>query len=115
MNATYTTRHPGYGYLGTAGVERITALTKDLAPAGKTIVMLVVAPLLGLAFVVALPIAGVVLAAWIAIKTATGVAPIVKRIALFLAAPFVGLAYVIALPFVGVGAMVYYAVRAATR
>ena len=113
MNATYTTRYTGYGYFAADGAGRTTAMEKELPRAAKTVVMLMLAPLLGLAFVVAAPIAGLVFAAWLAIKATTRVAPTVKRVALFLAAPFIGLAYLIALPFVGVGAMVYHAVRAA--
>lgn len=118
MTATYTIRYYPE-YLGTAELERLTAWTKELPLAAKTALMLVAGPLLGLAFVVALPVAGLVLAAWMAIKAAArrraGAAPIVKRIALFAAAPFFGLAYLITFPFVGLGALAYYGIRAARK
>jgi hypothetical protein len=117
MTATYTTRYTGY--LATAELERLAAWTKELPLAAKTALMLVAGPLLGLAFVIALPVAGLALAAWMAIKAAArkcaGAAPIVKRIALFAAAPFVGLAYLIAFPFVGLGALTWYGIRAARK
>lgn len=118
MTATYTT---GYypGYAGTPGLERITAWAKELPLAAKTVLMLAGGPLLGLAFVIALPAAGLALAAWMAVKavarTWPGVAVVVRRIALFAIAPFVGLAYLIAFPFVGFGALVYSGVRAACK
>ena len=117
MTATCTIRYPGYAEV--AVLETIAAWTKELPLAGKTALMLVAGPLLGLAFVIALPVAGLVVAAWMAVKAAArhwaGAAPIVKRLALFAAAPFVGLAYLIAFPFVGLGALVYYGVRAARK
>ena len=117
MTATYTTCYSGY--FGTIEVERLTAWTRELPLAAKTGLMLAGGPLLGLAFVIALPLAGLVLAAWLAAKALagrwTGVARVAKRIALFAAAPFIGLAYLIAFPFVGLGALAYYGIRAARR
>jgi hypothetical protein len=81
--------------------------------------MLAGGPLLGLAFVIALPVAGLTLAAWMAVKALArrwaGAAAVLKRIALFAAAPFVGLAYLIAFPFVGIGALAYWAIRAGRK
>jgi hypothetical protein len=117
MNATYTVRYTGYA--ATAELEKVTAWMKELPRAAKAALMLVAGPLVGLAFVIVLPFAGLVLAAWMAVKTAarrwTGAALIVKRVALFAAAPFVGLAYLIAFPFVGIGALAYYGIRAARK
>ena len=117
MTATCTIRYTGY--FGTTEFERVTAWTRELPLAAKTALMFAGAPLLGLAFVIALPIAGLALAAWMAAKAlapkCAGAAPVVKRIALFAAAPFFGLAYLLAFPFVGIGAVVYYAIRAARR
>jgi hypothetical protein len=117
MTTTYTTRYTGF--LGTAEIERLTAWTRELPLAARTALMLAGGPLLGLAFVIALPVAGLTLAAWMAVKALArrwaGAAAIVKRVALFAAAPFVGLAYLIAFPFVGVGALVWYAIKAARK
>ena len=117
MTTTCTTRYPGY--LGTAEIEKLTAWTRELPLAAKTALMLAGGPLLGLAFVIALPVAGLALAAWMAVKALArrwaGATAVLKRIALFAAAPFVGLAYLIAFPFVGIGALAWYAIRAARK
>ena len=117
MTATLTTRYTEY--VATAELERIAEWAKELPLAARTGLMLVGGPVLGLAFVIALPFAGLGLAAWMAAKAlarkCAGVAPIVKRIALFAASPFIGLAYLIAFPFVGLGALAYYGVRAARK
>ena len=100
MNATYTTRNPGYA---------ATVAAPALPNAVKTGLMLLAAPIIGLVFVLLAPGAALALAAWMTLKAT----PVIKRVALFLAAPFVGLAYLLAMPFVGLGAIVYYALRAA--
>lgn len=115
MNATYTTRYAGYR--DTAGLAKAAGWAKDLPVAAKAGLMLVAGPVLGLVFVIALPVAGLALAAWMAVKAVArrheGIAMVAKRVALFAAAPFVGLAYLIAFPFVGIGALAYYGIRAA--
>jgi hypothetical protein len=102
-----------------AAAERFNTATEHLTLATKTVLMLVVGPLLGLAFVIALPIVSVLLTAYyggwlLATRWAAG-ARFAKNVALFFAAPFVGLAYIIAMPFVGLGAVVYFAVKAARK
>ena len=90
-----------------------------LTLATKTVLMLVAGPLLGLAFVFALPVASVMLTAYYGAKLLAAhwarIARQVKNVALFFAAPFIGLAYMIALPFVGFGTLVYFAVKAARK
>jgi hypothetical protein len=102
-----------------AAAEKFNTATKNLTLATKTVLMLAGAPLIGLAFVIALPILSVLLTAYygtnlIAARWA-GIARYVKNVALFFAAPFVGLAYIIALPFVGLGTLVYFGVKALRR
>jgi len=81
--------------------------------------MLGAAPLIGLAFVVVLPFAGLALAAWLAVKALLVNRLVVWRrvrnVVLFLAAPFIGLAYAVALPFVGLGAVVWLGLGAARK
>jgi hypothetical protein len=112
MNATYTI---GYGYPAVE-LERLAAWTRELGTAAKAALLLVGGPLLGLAFVIALPIGGLAVIAWMAAKVmaahAGAVAGVVKRIALFVIAPIVGLVYVMGFPFVGLGVLAYYGVRA---
>lgn len=99
--------------------ERFNTATENLTAATKAIMMLAVGPLLGLAFVIALPLVCVALTAYYGAKLAAPhVAPAarhLKNVALFVAAPFVGLAYLIAFPFVGLGTMVYIAIKAARK
>ena len=102
-----------------AAAEKFNAATGNVTLATRTVVMLAGAPLLGLAFVLALPVICVTLTAYYAVKLMAArwatIARHAKDVALFFAAPFVGLAYIIALPVVGFGALVYYAVKAARK
>ena len=101
------------------GLEKIATTAKELPPAIKAALMFVGGPLVGLAFVIALPVIGLALAAYystklIAVRWAE-ITRYIKNVALFLAAPFIGLAYLFAFPFVGLGALVYFGVKAARR
>lgn len=102
-----------------AVAERFNAATENLTAATKTVLMVAGAPLLGLAFVLALPLISVALTAYYTAKLIAarwaGVARHVKNVALFFAAPFVGLAYILAFPFVGVGMLCYLGVKAAGK
>lgn len=113
MNATYTIR---YAYPGAAAYRAATAWTKGLTPAAANAVMLVAAPMLGLAFVITLPLAGLAYVAWNLAKALVhrraAILRVAKRIGLFFAAPFVGLAYLVAFPFVVTGMLAYRAVKA---
>ena len=66
------------------------------------------APLIGLAFVVIGPIAGLGALAWLAAKAAFELR-FVRNATLFVAAPFIGLAYAFTLPFVGIAALAWVA------
>jgi hypothetical protein len=116
MNATLTTC---YGYPATPALETIAAWTAEANHAARALLMLVGAPLIGLAFVVLFPLAGLALLAWMAAKALArrraAIGGVVKRIGLFAAAPFVGLVYIAAFPLVGLGALAYYGVRAARK
>ena len=102
-----------------AAAEKFNAATESLTVATKTLIMIAGAPLLGLAFILALPLLSVALTAYYGAKLIAarwaGFARHVKNVALFLVSPFVGLAYIIALPFVGVGTLVYFAAKAARK
>ena len=109
--------------LALQGLEAATAkfntATEEMTLATKTVLMLAGAPLIGLAFVIALPVICVALTAYYGCKLIAarwgGIARHVKDVALFVAAPFVGLAYIIVFPFVGFGALVYFGMKAARR
>ncbi len=102
-----------------AAAEKFNTATEHLTLATKTVLMLAGAPLLGLVFVLALPIVSVALTAYYVTKLIaarwSGIARYVKNVALFFVSPFVGLAYLIALPFVGFGTLVYFGVKAARK
>ncbi len=119
MNA-YPLTPPAIAFEGLeVGLEKIAAAAKELPLAIKAALMLVGGPLMGLGFVIALPLIGLALAAYygtrlIAVRWAK-IGHHLKNVALFLAAPFVGLAYLVAFPFVGLGTLVYLGVTAVRR
>ena len=102
-----------------AAAERLDIATKQATAGTKAVLMLAGAPLLGLAFVIALPIISVALTAYYGAKLMAArwaaIAKHVKDVTLFFAAPFIGLAYIVALPVVGLGTLAYFAVKAARK
>ena len=116
MTATTTIRYPT---CAAVEFERAATWTRELPLAAKTLVMVAAAPVLGLVFVLGLPLVGLAVAAWMAAKALApalkGAAPVVKRLALFAAAPFFGLAYLVAFPLVGLGALMVCAYRTARK
>lgn len=102
-----------------AAAEKFNTATEHLTAATKTVLMLAGAPLIGLVFVLALPILSVALTAYYSGKLIAarwaGIARYVKNVALFFASPFVGLAYILALPVVGFAMLTYYGVKAARK
>lgn len=102
-----------------AVAEKFNAATENLTAATKTVLMIAGAPLLGLAFVLALPLISVALTAYYSAKLIAarwaGVARHAKNVALFFAAPFIGLAYIVAFPFVGIGMLCYLGAKAAGK
>lgn len=102
-----------------AAAEKFNVATEHLTLATKTVLMLAGAPLIGLVFVLALPVLSVALTAYYGTKLMAAhwaaIGKHVRNVVLFFAAPFVGLAYIIVLPFVGLGAMCYYGMKAARK
>ena len=101
------------------GLEKFATTAKELTLATKTALMFVAGPLIGLVFVIALPVICLALAAYFGTRLIAArwaeIVRYIKDVALFLAAPFIGLAYLLALPFVGLGTLVYIGVKAARR
>lgn len=93
----------------------LAALENAVRDAGKG-VLFVGAPLVGLAFVLALPLFGLGVLGWLAAKTLAArrraIGRFLKHAGLFVAAPFIGLAYALTLPFVGIAALVWIALEA---
>lgn len=102
-----------------AAAEKFNLLTENVTAATWAVLMPIAGPLLGLAFVIALPVLGVALAAYYSVKLLvarrTAIARHLKHVALFLAAPFIGLAYIVALPAVGFGALIHLGAKAARK
>jgi hypothetical protein len=99
--------------------EKFNTATEHVTLATKTVLMLAGAPLLGLMFVLAIPVFSVALAVYYGanLMAANGatIAKHVKNVTLFFASPFIGLAYIIALPVVGLGTIAYLGVKAARK
>lgn len=102
-----------------AEAEVPAATTAKAAHPAHRIAFAGVAPLIGLAYVLVLPFAGLAALAWLALRAlarnCAGLLRAVKNVTLFVAAPFIGLAYAIAFPFVGAGALVWAGIRAARK
>ena len=100
-----------------AAAEKFNTATENVTRATKTVVMFAGAPLLGLVFLLAVPVICVALTAYYGAKLIAWatIAKHVKNVALFFAAPFVALAYVIALPVVGLGTLAYLGMKAARK
>jgi hypothetical protein len=115
--AAVMTRFAGYG----AAANENPAATEAAPPVIRTgnRALLVAAPVAGLAYVLAFPVIGLALMAWMAIrlmaKRLTPVARFARNVALFLAAPFIGLAYALAFPFVGIGMLAWKGTRAMAK
>lgn len=70
----------------------------------RTTLLVAAAPFIGLAFILTLPVAGLVALAWFAARALarqTRLLTTIRDVALFAAAPFIGLVYVLAMPAVG--------------
>lgn len=98
---------------------RVMHEAANTAHAVKGAALIAAAPLVGLAYVIALPVLGLGALAWIGLKALAArwktAARAARNVALFFVAPFVGLAYAIAFPFVGVAMLAWWAVRAAMK
>ena len=117
---TYTLTAPELAFEALeVGLEKIATATKEFSLAAKTALMFVGGPLIGLAFVIALPVTCLALTVYYSAKLIAarwaGITRYIRNVALFLAAPFIGLTYLLAFPFVALGTLVYFGVKAARR
>ena len=81
----------------------------------KNIALFLAAPIIALAYVVAMPFVGLGMIAWLGAKALAKKVPVTKTIALTIAAPFIGLAYVVAMPFIGLGALAWIGMKALAK
>lgn len=118
MNALFANVMVGNG--GTA-VARFKAPVYRMRRAGGAvkIALAVAAPFIGLVYVVAFPIVGLAMLAWMGARALAlrpgRITRFARNVALFIAAPFVGLAYAVAFPFVGVGMLAWMGARALVK
>jgi hypothetical protein len=100
-------------------VERIAARARKAYPVAWNAALVVATPLIGLLYIVAFPLAGLVMLAWAGAgavgRRATPLGRFAKNLALFVAAPIVGLVYAVALPFVGIGFLAWKGARAIVK
>lgn len=99
---------------------------RSIARFVKNVALFLAAPFVGLAYILAFPIVGLGMLAWMAIQAqkkkseeAAKLQPVaparpsaLKTTALMLAAPFIGLAYIIVGPIVGLGLLLWFGVQA---
>lgn len=108
--------------LAGAGFERIAPAKSravKVVRVAMNVALFCAAPFVALGYVVAFPLVGLAMLAWMGVrsllKRADKPAVFLKNAGLFLAAPFVGLAYAVALPFVGAVLLAWWGVRAAVK
>jgi hypothetical protein len=90
------------GYTVTTAAKGKTTLVKRM----KNVALFVAAPFIGLAYLLAFPLVGFAMLAWIAGKAAMN-SDKVRPIALGIAAPFIALAFVTVGPIAGLGALAW--------
>lgn len=77
----------------------------------KNVALFLAAPFIGLAYLLAFPVVGLALLAWIAGKAVMNNDK-ARPVALAIAAPFIGLAFAVAAPIAGLGALAWIGCRA---
>jgi hypothetical protein len=99
----------GFGRVLTRTGHAVTTAAKGkatLVRRVKNVALFFAAPFIGLAYLLAFPLVGFALLAWIAVKAAMK-SEKARPIAFALAAPFVALVFVAVGPIVGLGALVW--------
>ena len=106
----------GFGWnLTENGHATITgAKVKQALNNAKNVALFFAAPFIGLAYLLAFPLVGLAMLAWIACKAAAR-NNTARRVTLAIAAPFIALAFVIVGPIAGLGALVWIGARAALK
>jgi len=102
--------------------ETMPVAAVDVSPESRAVTVLkstalfLASPLVGLAYIVAMPFVLLGTLGWMAVrpfaKRLGAIVPFLKNAGLFLAAPFVGLTYVIAFPFVVTGMLLWRGAKA---
>jgi|ERR1039458_7774006 hypothetical protein len=107
-----------YVITGNAPVEVHAAAPEAAGGTLKNIALFLVAPFIGLAYVTALPLVGLVMLAIMAARAVAryeavkAIGRAVKPTAMIVAAPFIGLAYMVLFPFIGLAMLTWMGGRA---
>ncbi|TRZ68262.1 MAG: hypothetical protein D4S02_03995 [Rhodocyclaceae bacterium] len=88
---------------------------KSAANTAKNIALFLASPIIGLAYVVAMPFVAAAMLAYFAGKAVFNKYPMVKHAAMMIAAPFIGLAFLLVAPLVGLGALGYMGTKALAK
>ena len=88
---------------------------KSAVSTAKNIALFLASPIIGLAYVVAMPFVAAAMLAYIAGKAVFNKFPMMKHAAMMVAAPFIGLAFVLVAPLVGLGALGYMGTKALAK
>lgn len=82
----------------------------------KRVALFLASPVVGLAYIAAMPVVAAALLAWLGAKALAARTPAsVKKAGLILASPLLGLGFIVALPLAGVTALGYYAFKAGEK
>ena len=100
----------GRNGIGTAHVAGAARMVKH----AKNVALFLAAPFIGLAYLLAFPVIGFGLLAWVAAKAVMKNEK-ARPVALALAAPFIGLAFVTVGPVLGLVALAWYGGKAAMK
>lgn len=92
----------------------VTGVKGKAVKRAKNVALFLIAPFIGLAYLLAFPIVGFALLAWTAAKAVLNNAK-ARPLALALAAPFIGLAFVTVGPIAGLGALAWIGAKAALK
>lgn len=93
----------------------------EMQSAWKSIALMLAAPVIGLAYILAGPFIGLGMLAWMGTRelakhrATKKFAHFIKDVALFLAAPFIGLMYAVLFPFIGLGMLAWMGMKAIAR
>ena len=101
----------GFGRVRTGNGYAVAAATTELGKHAKNVALFLVAPFVGLAYLLAFPLVGLALIVWIAGKAVMD-SDKARPIALAIAAPFIGLALVTVGPIAGLCALGWFGSKA---
>ncbi len=85
------------------------------ATAAKNIALFLASPIIGLAYIAAMPFVALGMLGYFGAKALFNKVPAAKHVAMIAASPVIGLAFVVAAPFIGVGVLGYFGTKAIAK